>query len=65
MAISFIEREDDIVKPANLRRTVVVWRKDLGIYVVEILISDALAYTEVYDDPTEENKSDIWHAVKD
>ena len=65
MAISSLrKRQDIIIKPADKGGAVVVWRKDQYIFEAERQLSDTTAYTEVYQDPIEENQIEISHTVK-
>ena len=65
MAISSLKKRQDIImKLADKGGAVVVWRKDLYISVAERQLSDTTAYTEVYQDPIEENQIEISNTVK-
>ena len=64
MSISSLKkREDIIMKSADKGGAVVVWRKDPYISEAERQLSDTTAYTEVYQDPIEENQIEIYHTV--
>ena len=61
---SSVENREDIIKPADKGGAVVAWHKDLCTFQVERQCSDAMAYTEVHHDPTEEIFISISHAAK-